>query len=84
MLEYADIILAVVVSLVLAWIADLLTGRRGFFATSLVSGTGAICGWFLAVRVFGVSTMDEMGWTLWSAIGSALGLVAFFLFRNKR
>ncbi len=83
-MEYADIILAVVVALVLAWIADLLTGRRGFFATSLVSGTGAVCGWFLAVRVFGVSTMDELDWTLWSAIGSVLGLVAFFLFRNKR
>lgn len=83
-MEYADIILAVALTLGLAWIADLLTGRRGFFATSLVSATGAVCGWFLAVRVFGTSTMDEMGWVLWSAIGSALCLGAFFLFRNKR
>ncbi len=84
MLEYADIILAVVIVLALAWVADLLTGRRGFFATSLVSATGAVCGWFLAVRVFGVSTMDQLGWTLWSGIGAILCLVAFFLFRNKR
>lgn len=83
-MEYADIILALAVTLGLAWIADLLTGRRGFFATSLAAATGAVCGWFLAVRVFGASTMDEMGWVLWSAIGSALCLGAFFLFRNKR
>jgi hypothetical protein len=83
-LEYADIIVAVVGVFALAWIADQLTGRRGLFGASLVAGTGAICGWFLAVRVFGVSTMDEFGWTLWSGVGSALCLVTFFLFRNTR
>ncbi len=83
-MEYADIILAVVVVFALAWIADLLTGRRGLFAASLVSATGAICGWFLAVRVFGVATMDEVGWTAWSGVGATLCLLTFFLFRNTR
>lgn len=83
-MQYADIVTAVVAAFALAWLADLLTGRRGLFATSLVAATGAVAGWFLAVRVFGVSTMDEWGWVLWSMIGSAIALVAFFLFRSKR
>jgi hypothetical protein len=46
---------------VLAWLADLFTGRRGLFATGLVSGVGAIAGWFLAVRVFAVGDHGRMG-----------------------
>lgn len=84
LLEYADIVVAVVGAFVLAWIADLLTGRRGLFAASLVALTGAACGWFLAVRVFGVSTMDEFGWVLWSGAGTVLALVTYYLFRNTR
>lgn len=57
-MQYADIAAAVAGGLLLAWIADLLTGRRGFGGTSLVSGIGLACGWFLAVRVFAVSTME--------------------------
>jgi len=83
-LEYADILIAVVGAFVLAWIADLLTGRRGLFAASLVAFTGAACGWFLAVRVFGASTMDEFSWTLWSGAGSILALGTYYLFRNTR
>lgn len=83
-MEYADIVLAVVVVFALAWVADMATGRRGLFAASLVSATGAVCGWFLAVRVFGVATMDGIGWTTWSGAGAVLCLVAFFLFRNTR
>lgn len=84
MLEYADIIVAVAGVFALAWIADLLTGRRGLFAAALVAGTGAVCGWFLAVRVFGAVTMDEVAWTLWTGAGAALALVTFYLFRNTR
>ena len=84
MLEYADIILAGAGVFALGWIADLLTGRRGLFAASLVAGTGAVCGGFLAVRVFGIATMDELGWTVWSGVGAILCLVTFFLFRNTR
>jgi hypothetical protein len=83
-LQYADIVTAVLGAFVLAWLADLVTGRRGLFATALVSGVGAIAGWFLAVRVFAVSTMDRWDWVLWSMIASALALGAFFLFRSKR
>jgi hypothetical protein len=82
--QYADIIVAVLGAFALAWTADQLTGRRGLFATSLVSGVAAVAGWFLAVRVFGVSTMDSWTWVGWSLIASALALATFFLFRNKR
>jgi hypothetical protein len=83
-LQYADIAIAVLGAFVLAWLADLVTGRRGLFATSLVSGVAAIAGWFLAVRVFAVSTMDQWIWVLWSMIAAAIALGAFFLFRSKR
>lgn len=83
-MEYADIAVAGAGVLILAWIADLLMGRRGFFATSLVSLTGAVCGWFLAVRVFGASSMGEFDWTLWSGAGAVLALITFTLFRNTR
>ncbi len=83
-MQYADILVAAVGALVLAWIADLLTGKRGLFATLLVSGVGAAAGWFLAIRVFAVHTMDEWGWIVWALAGSAISLAAFFLFRSKR
>jgi uncharacterized membrane protein YeaQ/YmgE (transglycosylase-associated protein family) len=82
--QYADIVIAVLGAFVLAWLADLLTGRRGLFATSLVSGVGAVAGWFLAVRVFAVSTMDQWNWVLWSMAAAVIALAAFFLFRSKR
>src|SRR5690606_487407 len=83
-LQYADIVIAVLGAFFLAWLADVLAGRRGLFATSLVSGVGAIAGWFLAVRVFAVSTMDQWNWLVWSMAAAVIALVAFFLFRNKR
>ena len=79
-----DIAAAVAGGLLLAWIADLLTGRRGLGGTALVSGVGLLCGWFLAVRVLAVSTMDSWTWIPWSLAGSVICLVAFFLFRSKR
>lgn len=83
-MQYADIIIAVLGAFALAWLADLFTGRRGLFATSLVSGVAAVAGWFLAIRVFAIGTMDEWGWVAWSLAASALALGAFFLFRSKR
>ena len=83
-LQHLDIAVAVLGAFALAWLADLVSGRRGLFATSLVSGVAAMAGGFLAVRVFGASTMSEWTWVLWSLAGSALALGAFFLFRSKR
>ncbi len=83
-LPYVEIIIAVLGAFALAWLADLVTGRRGLFATSLVSAVAAVCGWFLAVRVFAVGTMDGWTWVLWSLAASALALGGFFLFRSKR
>ncbi len=83
-LQYLDIAIAVLGAFALAWLADLVTGRRGLFATSLVSAVAAVCGWFLAVRVFAVGTMDGWTWVLWSLAASALALGGFFLFRSKR
>lgn len=83
-MEYADIAGAVIGALAIAWIADLLTGRRGYIATLLVSGAGAACGWFLATRVFSVATMQDWLWVAWATAGSVLSLIGYFLFRNKR
>jgi hypothetical protein len=82
--QYADIVIAVLGAFLLAWLADLVSGRRGLFATSLVSGVAAVAGWFLAVRVFAVTTMDGWVWVGWSMTASILALGAFFLFRSKR
>ena len=60
--QHLDIILAVAGALALGWIADLLTGGRGIARTLLASLTGAVCGWFLAVRVFAAYTP----WTAWA------------------
>ena len=83
-MQYADIAIAVAGGLLLAWIADLLTGRRGLGGTALVSGVGVVCGWFLAIRVFAVSTTDSYAWIPWAMTGSVICLGAFFLFRSKR
>jgi len=83
-LPYADIVIAVLGAFALAWLADQITGRRGLFATSLVSGVAAVAGWFLAIRVFAVGTMGGWTWVLWSLVASVLALVGFFLFRSKR
>lgn len=83
-MAYADIAVAVVGAFALAWVADQVTGRRGLFATSLVSGVAAVAGWFLAIRVFAVTTMDGWTWVVWSLVASALALGGFFLFRSKR
>jgi uncharacterized membrane protein YeaQ/YmgE (transglycosylase-associated protein family) len=82
--EYADIAAATVGALAIAWIADFLGGRRGYIATLLVSVVGAVCGWFLAVRVFGVAALGDWIWVAWALAGSILSLIGYFLFRNKR
>ena len=83
-MQHADILIAVLGAFGLAWATDQMTGRRGLFAASLVSGVAAVAGWFLAIRVFAVSTMDQWTWVGWSLAAAAIGLAAFLLFRSKR
>lgn len=83
-MQYADIAIAALGSFFLAWLADFATGKRGLFAASLVSGIAAVAGWFLAIRVFAVSTSDQWTWVLWSLAVSVIALFTFHLFRNKR
>ncbi|CAN5415974.1 hypothetical protein BH10PSE1_BH10PSE1_34480 [soil metagenome] len=83
-MQYADIVIAIVGVLIIAAIADQLTGKRGYFGALLVGGTGAICGWFLVIRVFATVAMGDWRWIPWSLAGSALALLAYYLFRNKR
>lgn len=83
-MTYAPVAVAVIAAALLAWVADLMTGRRGLFATSLVSGVGAACGWFISQRVFGMGVVEDWDWVIWSVAAAALSLAAFFLFRNKR
>jgi uncharacterized membrane protein YeaQ/YmgE (transglycosylase-associated protein family) len=82
--QYLDIILAVAGALALGWVADLLTGGRGIARTLLASVTGAACGWFLAVRVFGAHAMGDVRWVIWAMAGSVIVLLVYFLTRNKR
>lgn len=83
-MPYADIAIAALGVLLIAWIADQLTGRRGYGGAVLVAGVGAACGWFLVVRVFALATMDGWSWVAWSLAGAALGLLAYTLLRSKR
>ncbi len=83
-MEYADVALAAVGAFALAWLADLLGGRRGLFAATLVAGVGALCGWFLAVRVFAVAGLDDWRWVPWSLAAAAVCLVIYHLLRSKR
>lgn len=83
-MQYVEIAIAVIGALALAWIADLLTGRRGLGATVLVAMVSAACGAFLAVRVFAVAALTDWEWLPWSLGAAVLGLIAFFLFRSKR
>ena len=83
-MQYADILIAVVGVLIVAGIADQLGGRRGFGGALLVASVGAACGWFLVIRVFALTTMDDWNWILWALGGAALSLLAYYLLRTKR
>ena len=83
-MPYIEIAIAVVGALTLAWIADLLTGRRGIGAVILVALVSGACGAFLAIRVFAIATLADWAWLPWSMAATVIGLIAFFLFRSKR
>lgn len=83
-MEHADIVIAALGTLVVASIGDMLTGRRGYFGALLVASVGSLCGWFLSIRVFSLTTMGEWTWIGWALTGAALSLLAYYLFRNMR
>lgn len=83
-MQYADIAIAILGVLALAWSSDLLSGRRGFGGAILVAAVGAACGAFLAIRVFAVATLGDWPWVVWALGASALTLAAYTLFRSKR
>ncbi|WP_303719218.1 transglycosylase [Brevundimonas naejangsanensis] len=83
-MQYIEIAIAIIGAVALAWIADLLTGRRGMGAVILVALVSAACGTFLAIRVFAVATLTDWEWLVWSLVTTVVGLAALFLFRNKR
>ncbi|MCH4269606.1 MAG: transglycosylase [Brevundimonas sp.] len=83
-MQYIEIAIALAGALGLAWIADLLTGRRGLGGTILVALVSAACGAFLAIRVFAVAALADWEWLPWAFAAVVIGLVAFFLFRSKR
>ncbi len=83
-MQYADIAIAVLGVLAIAWTADQLVGRRGFGGAALVAGVGAACGGFLAIRVFAIAALGDWIWVIWALGGAALALGAFYLFRSKR
>ena len=83
-MQYADIAIAILGVLALAWASDMLSGRRGFGGAILVASVGAACGAFLAIRVFAVATLGDWPWVIWALAACALTLVAYTLFRSKR
>ena len=83
-MQYLDIVAAVAGGLLLAWIADLASGRRGIVKHLLVAATGAAAGGFLGVRVFALATLDDWRWVGWAAAGAAAALLVFLLTRSKR
>ncbi|MBN9479669.1 MAG: hypothetical protein J0I52_05480 [Bordetella sp.] len=83
-MQYVEIAVALTGALGLAWIADLLTGRRGLGGAILVTLVSGACGAFLAVRVFAVAALADWEWLPWAFAAVVIGLVTFFLFRSKR
>lgn len=83
-MQYADLAIAALGAFFLAWLIDFVTGKRGLLANLLVSGTGAVAGWFLSVRVFALSTSDQWTWVLWSMSAALAALLVYQLFRSKR
>ncbi len=83
-MQYADIAIAIVGVLIIAAIADQLSGKRGFGGALLVAAVGAACGGFLVIRVFAAITLDDWKWIPWALGGGSASLIAYYLLRNKR
>lgn len=83
-MPYIELLATIVGVCVLAWLADLLTGRRALPAMTIVGLSGGAAGAFLSLRVFAISNYDSWIWPLCSVIAAMLSLLLYFMFRNKR
>lgn len=83
-MPYIQLLATIVGVTVLAWFADLLSGRRALPPMIIVGLSGGAAGAFLALRVFAIVNYDSWIWPLWSAIAAVLSLLLYFMFRNKR
>lgn len=83
-MPYIELAVTIAVVSALAFLADLLAGRREMPAFFIVAYTGAICGVFLVLRVFALVTLDSWIWPVWAAGGAIVGLLLYFIFRKKR
>lgn len=83
-MPYVEMAATVAGALVLAWLADLVTGRRDLPGFVIVALTGAASGAFLTLRVFSLATIDSWKWPLGAGIGALAAIVLYFLFRKQR
>jgi len=83
-MPYIEMAATAVVAVALAWLADIVTGRRDLPGFIVVALTGAAGGAFLTLRVFALSTIDSWLWHMGAAIGTVAAIVLYFLFRKQR
>lgn len=83
-MPYIEMAATITGALALAWLADIVTGRRDLPGFIIVALTGGAGGAFLTLRVFALSTVDSWIWPIGAAIGSVAAIVLYFLFRKQR
>ncbi len=83
-MPYIELLATVLGVVALAWVADLISGRRALPAMIIVGLSGGVAGAFLALRVFSIANYDSWIWPLWSVIGAVASMLLYFMFRNKR
>lgn len=83
-MPYIELLSTLAAVAVLAWVADLITGRRALANMMIVGLTGGIAGAFLALRVFAVAEYDSWIWPIWSVAAAVIAMLVYFMFRNKR
>lgn len=83
-MPYIELLSTLAAIAALAWVADLITGRRALANMIIVGVTGGIAGAFLALRVFAVTEYDSWIWPIWSVSAAVIAMLVYFMFRNKR
>ena len=83
-MPFVEVLVTIAVVSALAFLADILAGRRELPAFLIVAYAGAVAGAFLVLRVFALVTFDSWIWPIWAAGGAVAALLLYFLFRKKR